>query len=151
MFHMLFDHQTYHCKEALSICIISVDLILKISKIRLIKDIKTVFWFNLPVTVVDVNVSQTKVETAQINWLKTPECLSGKHIYSPASLTEVKYLSSKYNLKRFIYSDFIRLNETIFYRNVWTLFRKTSTHCTRSWDRLAPVRRSLMDIAYSCR
>ena len=59
-----------------------------------------------------------KVETAKINWLESPTCLSEKLIYSPATLAEVKYLSSKYNLKRFIYTDFIRLNQTIFYRNV---------------------------------
>ena len=59
----------------------------------------------------------SQVKTGRMNWSKIPKCSSMEPIYSPVSPTEVKNLSMRYNLEKSIYTDYKRLNETIFYRN----------------------------------
>ena len=55
-----------------------------------------------------------------MNWTNLSKCSSMEPIYSPESPTEVRNLSLKYQLEKSIYTDYIRLNETIFYRKAWT-------------------------------
>ena len=55
-----------------------------------------------------------------MNWTNLSKCSSMEPIYSPESPTEVRNLSLKYQLEKSIYTDYIRLNETIFYRIAWT-------------------------------
>ena len=69
-------------------------------------------------TVPSYDFEPIQVETGRMNWTYIPKYSSMEPIYSPKSPTEVRKLSLKYQLEYSIYTDYIRLNETIFYRNV---------------------------------
>ena len=57
------------------------------------------------------------VETYAMNWEEEPKCSSSAPIFSPKNTDEAENIFSIHKLKKSIYTDFKRVNKSIFYRN----------------------------------
>ena len=58
-----------------------------------------------------------KVRTHAMNWKETPICSSSRPVFSPKDLKEAENIFSVYKLEKAIYTDYKRVNKSMFYRN----------------------------------
>ena len=52
-----------------------------------------------------------------MNWKEIPKCASGRRVFSPKDTKEAEDIFSIYKLQKALYTDFKRVNKSMFYRN----------------------------------
>ena len=75
-----------------------------------------------------------------MDWKKEPKCSNLEPVFSPKNNKEADFIFSIHKLEKSIYTDFRRVNQSIFYRNtLYTVRRIVGPVSDELWVQVGPV------------